>query len=118
MADEPEQTVKLSDRQEAALLALSDRDAAVADPDRKAADGKVLTAAMSAIWRETSVAAAHQAANWLVIKGLAVKEDRVRPGGTPRVHYEITDAGRAEAQKRRAAKSSRESAVTGEPRPA
>lgn len=84
------QEVRLSDRQEAALLALSGRDTA--------ADGATLAGRMSEIWRETSPAAAHQAANGLVVKNLAIKGYL---GPDDRMRYLLTPAGRAEARRRR-----------------
>ena len=78
--------VRLSARERATLLALDDLGAK--------AEGSALAAAMRA-YRPASVAAAHQAANALDIKGLAVK---LRVTGRP-VRYEITDAGRALAER-------------------
>ncbi|HEY5397851.1 MAG TPA: hypothetical protein VIL16_20885 [Trebonia sp.] len=79
--------VRLSPRQEAALLALLDLGVQ--------AEGTALATQMCNNGRQTSIAAAHQAANALDIKGLAVK---LRVTGRP-VRYEITDAGRALAER-------------------
>ncbi len=82
--------VRLSDRQEYALLAMADWDEAVT--------GGVLAGEMSRKGRETSPAGAHQAANGLVLKGLAIKGYL---GDGHVIRYELTAAGRAEARKRR-----------------
>lgn len=75
-------TVKLSDRQRFALLALYDLGTLVY--------GDKLAARMTELGRETSVAAAHQAANGLVNKGLSAKR---YTNNTP-VRYELTEVGR------------------------
>jgi hypothetical protein len=75
--------VKLSDRQAAALSALAGMGCPVG--------GTALAQRMRANGRDTSTAAAHQAANGLVNKGLAVKG---HPAGSPLSRYEITDEGR------------------------
>lgn len=82
--------VRLSERERATLLALDDLGAK--------ADGHALAAAMRA-YRPASVAAAHQAANALDNKGLAVK---LRVTGRP-VRYEITGTGRELAARIRGA---------------
>ena len=74
--------VRLSDRQHAALLALDGLGAPVG--------GGSLAARMCASGRETSTAAAHQAANGLVNKRLAIKG---HPAGVG-IRYEITNEGR------------------------
>jgi hypothetical protein len=74
--------VRLSDRQRFALLALYDLGTLVY--------GDKLAARMTELGRETSVAAAHQAANGLVNKGLSAKR---YTKSTP-IRYEITDTGR------------------------
>jgi hypothetical protein len=75
--------MKLSERETAALLALADHDVPVG--------GGTLARTMSANGRPTSTAAAHQAANALANKGLAIK-------GIPEeglhVRYEINNKGR------------------------
>ena len=75
--------MRLSARQEAALLALDDLGTDVG--------GGKLAATMTASGRETSTAAAHQAANGLANKKLAIKG---RPAGGEHIHYEITNEGR------------------------
>lgn len=81
---------RLSDRQEYALFALADWDEPMT--------GGVLASEMSRKGRETSIAAAHQGANGLVLKGLAIKG---YPEGSSLIRYEITNAGRDEARRRR-----------------
>ena len=74
--------VRLSDRQRAALLALA---------ELRVAYGDALAGKMTEIWRETSLAAAHQAANGLDGKKLARKlygRHRRDP-----IRYEITEKG-------------------------
>jgi hypothetical protein len=75
--------VRLSDRQQFALLALD----GLSEP----ATGGTLASHMTRHGRETSIAAAHQAANGLVIKKLAIKR---YPEGSPVIRYEITGEGR------------------------
>lgn len=75
--------MKLSERQTAALCALAKIDGP--------ATGRDLACAMSAYWRPTSVAAAHQAGAGLAHKGLAQKGNRTEEG---HIRYEITDLGR------------------------
>lgn len=84
--------VRLSDRQQAALLALADLGTPVS--------GNMLAARMCANGRETSTAAAHQAANGLRDKKLAIKG---YPAGAIRIRYEITGQGRRLAAQIRAA---------------
>jgi hypothetical protein len=84
----PEETpdvtsVTLSDRQRLALLALDELGTAVRGID--------LADRMSVLGMETSVGAAHTAANGLARKGLAVK--RASDGGL--IRYQITEAGRS-----------------------
>jgi len=81
-------SVRLSDRQHAALLALADLDGP--------ATGGTLASRMTRNGRETSVAAAHQAANGLTLKKLAVKG---YPEGSSLIRYEITTEGRRLAVK-------------------
>jgi hypothetical protein len=86
--------MKLSDRQEFALLAL--------DGLRAPAGGAGLAARMTANGRETSTAGAHQAANGLVNKKLAIKG---YPAGIEYSRYEITNEGRKVAAALREAAS-------------
>jgi hypothetical protein len=84
--------VKLSERQQAALLALADL--------QGPAYGDALVAQMCSNGRETSLAAAHQAANALDGKGLAWKlYSRHREP----IRYEITAKGRELAARIRGA---------------
>jgi hypothetical protein len=75
--------VRLSDRQQFALLALAGLGTPVG--------GGSLAARMTANGRETSAAAAHQAANGLVNKKLAIKG---YPAGCDHIKYEINNDGR------------------------
>jgi hypothetical protein len=83
--------VRLSDRQLAALLALADLG--------RPASGGALASQMTRNGRETSTAAAHQAASGLRGKRLAVKG---YPGGAALIRYEITSEGRRLAAQIRA----------------
>ena len=83
--------VRLSDRQHAALLALADLNRPVG--------GEQLAEKMIANGRQTSIVAAHQAANGLDNKGLAVKR---YVKGSP-IEYEITKQGRELAARTRPA---------------
>lgn len=86
------QPVDLSDGQEAALLALADHGVPIM--------AGVLAGQMTANanGRVTSIAGARYAASALVDHGLATESN---PEGGTRTRYEITDAGRAEAARRR-----------------
>lgn len=75
--------VRLSDRQRAALLALPD--------DGTPIGGITLAVRMCQGGRETSAAGAHQAANGLDGKELAVK---YYPAGATHIRYKLTDKGR------------------------
>lgn len=85
-------TVRLSYRQQVALLALADHSRPIS--------GSVLAARMTANGRETNAAGAHQAAGGLASKGLAIK---AYPEGASLIRYEITNAGRALAAQIRSA---------------
>lgn len=85
-------TVKLSERQQAALLALADHGVPIT--------GGVLAGQMTANGRETRAAGAHQAASALVDKKLAIKG---YPAGATHIRYEITNAGRELAAQIRSA---------------
>lgn len=74
--------VTLSPRQEAALLALADLGVL--------AEGHALAESMRVYRPSTSIAAAHQAANGLDSKGLAVKRRVINHP----IRYELTAAGR------------------------
>lgn len=74
---------RLSPRQQAALLAL----AVLSEP----ATGGTLASQMTRNGRETSIAAAHQAASGLRNKGLAIKG---YPEGSDLIRYEATSEGR------------------------
>ncbi len=83
--------VKLSERQRYALLAL--HEAAELDPaDQRGCGGEWLSHLMTGAGRGTSTAGAHQAANGLVLKNLAVKG---LDSSTGRMRYKLTDTGRA-----------------------
>jgi hypothetical protein len=84
--------IRLSDRQQLALLALDSLGTPVG--------GGSLAARMTTNGRETSTAAAHQAANGLRDKGLAIKG---YPAGCDHIKYEITNAGRELAARLRGA---------------
>jgi hypothetical protein len=84
-------TVTLSPRQEAALLALLDLGVS--------ADGHALATQMRSNGRDTSISAAHQAANGLDNKQLAIKR---YAKGRP-IRYELTTAGRRLATRIRGA---------------
>lgn len=86
-------TVRLSDRQHAALLALAH--SANIGP----ITGSALAGQMTANGRDTSTAAAHQAADGLYRKNLAAKS----AGGSQPVRYELTGMGRRLAARFRAA---------------
>jgi hypothetical protein len=88
--------VRLSDRQQFALLALD----ALGTPS----GGAALAARMTADGRETSAAGAHQAASALAVKKLAIKG---HPAGATHIRYEITNAGRELAATIRAAQAGR-----------
>lgn len=83
--------VRLSERQQAALLALADHGAPIT--------GSVLAGQMTANGRDTSTAAAFETADALRGKGLAVK----RHHSGQSVRYELTDQGRRLAAQIRAA---------------
>jgi hypothetical protein len=83
--------VRLSDRQQAALLALADLGVPVT--------GSQLAEGMRVYRPQTSVSAAHQAANGLDNKGVALK---LYAKGSA-VRYEVTDKGRELATRLRAA---------------
>lgn len=84
-------TVRLTDRQQATLLALADHGVPITV--------RLLAEQMTANGRRTSVVAAHGAASGLYGKGLAAK---IHTGGDV-VRYEITDQGRQAAAQIRAA---------------
>lgn len=91
-------TVRLSDRQRYALLALAE--AAELDPaDQRGTGGAWLAHLMTEAGRDTSTAGAHQGANGLVLKNLAVK-DRNADGY---VRYKLTGEGRKLAAQIRSA---------------
>ena len=85
--------VKLSPRQEAALLTLDDHEIPIG--------GGALAERMGVYGRQWSAAAAHQAASALCGKGLAVKG---HPEGATHIRYEITGEGRELAARVRAAR--------------
>jgi len=85
-------SIKLSDRQQFALLALDRLGTPVGGPK--------LAEVMTAIGRETSTAAAHQAANGLAAKKLAVKGYLANGD---HIKYEITNEGRRVAARLRGA---------------
>lgn len=84
----PVSSVRLSDLQRFALLALDDRGVSLR--------GDELAEEMSAVGRETTTAAAHQAGNGLAGKGLAVKGS-----DAGLIRYEITALGRVIAERLR-----------------
>lgn len=83
-------TVKLSDRQQFALLALCEA-AEIELADSRGTGGPWLAELMTRAGRETSAAGAHQAANGLTLKGLATKSLGTATGY---VRYKLTDTGR------------------------
>lgn len=84
-------TVKLSERQRAALLALADHGVPIT--------GSLLAGQMTANGRDTSTSAAHQATDGLADKRLAMKR---YAKGAP-IRYELTDMGRRLAARIRSA---------------
>jgi hypothetical protein len=79
-------TLKIGERQTAALLALAGQDAPVS--------GEVLARLMTAAGRRATVAAAHETATRLAAFGLASKSRAwLRPGVRRVVRYQITAEG-------------------------